>query len=213
MLTAVMRADRFICVSRFTLNQMRERFPRRSRKAKVVWNGIGNPTLDREEAEEIVKGLGIQYDYVMWIGYLNPRKNPNLVAKAAAGLQLPLVTLMPRGTALPGAKLSLSGVSARERDALLRCARCLLFPSVCEGFGFPVAEAMRQGCPPLGLAGTVVEELTGGIIEHPYPDVYLDAARDLVANGHHLEDRLIERSRLFSEERNASETWTVISQV
>jgi glycosyltransferase involved in cell wall biosynthesis len=210
MFSALVGADRYICVSQFTMDQMRSRFPRRARQAQVVWNGIANRPLGLDEARQIVSRFGIEGDYVIWIGYPNARKNPALVAETAASLDLPLVTVMPPGSTLPNARYSLSGVSGAERDALLRCARCLLFPSICEGFGFPVAEAMRQGCPPLGLSGTVVEELTGDLIKHPSPARYVETARRVAYEGRELEARLIERSALFSVQGTAAKTWEVV---
>ncbi|MBE0446822.1 MAG: glycosyltransferase [Actinobacteria bacterium] len=54
-----------------------------------------------------------------------------------------------------------SDIDFLERDALYQCALALLFPSRCEGFGYPVVEAMRQGCPPIAWQGTPAKEIVG----------------------------------------------------
>lgn len=60
--------------------------------------------------------------------------------------------------------LFLPRVSVCERDALYRLATCLLFCSRCEGFGYPVVEAMRQGCPVVASVTTPAAEITAGIV-------------------------------------------------
>ena len=52
-------------------------------------------------------------------------------------------------------------VSDSERDALYRIATALVFPSTYEGFGAPVLEAMRAGCPALVADATALPEVIG----------------------------------------------------
>jgi glycosyltransferase involved in cell wall biosynthesis len=53
-------------------------------------------------------------------------------------------------------------VSDEELAALYRGARCLVYPSLYEGFGLPVLEAMACGTPVVTSAGGATEEISGG---------------------------------------------------
>jgi glycosyltransferase involved in cell wall biosynthesis len=78
----------------------------------------------------------------------------------------------------------LSRVSACERDSLYRLATCLLFCSRCEGFGYPVAEAMRQGCPVIASMETPARNLVGDSLLLTTPASVTDTSNLL----HHYAD-------------------------
>jgi len=70
-----------------------------------------------------------------------------IVVVAPAATQEQVRALAQSSGVLAGAA-AVSGINDLTRDALYRCAQALVFPSRCEGFGYPVLEAMFQGCPP-----------------------------------------------------------------
>jgi glycosyltransferase involved in cell wall biosynthesis len=55
----------------------------------------------------------------------------------------------------------LGGVTDEELAALYRGARCLVYPSLYEGFGIPVAEAIACGCAVVTSRGSAMEEFAG----------------------------------------------------
>ena len=120
--------------------------------------------------------FGLDGDYVVVVGTLEPRKNLagllsawRLVDRA----DLHLVVVGPQGwgsalgdaarSGLP-ANVSMTGfVDDGTRDALYAGAVASVYPSLFEGFGLPVLESMALGCPVVTSAGTATEELvTGG---------------------------------------------------
>ena len=66
-----------------------------------------------------------------------------------------------------------------ELAALYRGARCLVYPSLYEGFGLPVLEAMACGTPVVTSRGSAIEEVAGGAA------VLVDPTRRLRARGRH----------------------------
>lgn len=110
---------------------------------------------------------GLERDgYYLFHGLAEPRKNlPRIVAAwRASGVARPLVIAGPAGGETVDAP-GLVRLPYLPRDALIGLiagARALLFPSLAEGFGLPVAEAMALGTPVLTAAGGALEETAGG---------------------------------------------------
>jgi glycosyltransferase involved in cell wall biosynthesis len=163
----------------------------RARLTAVLPHADAIVTVSEHSRAEIVRTLGIAPDrvlnaglavepsapgalpaglepggYVLFHGMAEPRKNlPRLVAAwRASGIATPLVIAGPQG----GEALDASGVirlpflPRDDLTALIAGARALLFPSLAEGFGLPVAEAMALGAPVLTSAGGALEETAGG---------------------------------------------------
>lgn len=109
--------------------------------------------------------------YVLFCGQVEPRKNLVRLAAAHAmsGLDLPLVVAGPdgwRATAAPSPDptsgfIRLPWTERPQLIALLRHARCLAFPSLAEGFGLPVLEAMALGAPVVTSNRGALQELAG----------------------------------------------------
>src|SRR5205807_6535559 len=101
-------------------------------------------------------------DYVLAVGTLEPRKNLERIAQAVDG-ELRVVGARGWGGVDPPANVTwLGSVSDDELAALYRGARCLVYASLYEGFGIPVAEALACGCPVVTSAGSAMEEVAGG---------------------------------------------------
>jgi glycosyltransferase involved in cell wall biosynthesis len=107
-------------------------------------------------------------DYVLAVGTLEPRKNLARIAAAVDG-ELRVVGARGWGGVEPPANVTWLGpVGDGELAALYRGARCLVYASLYEGFGLPVAEALACGCP-------VVTSSAGPMAEFARDDaVYVD---------------------------------------
>jgi glycosyltransferase involved in cell wall biosynthesis len=67
---------------------------------------------------------------------------------------------------------------------MLALARALVFPSIYEGFGLPVIEALRVGCPPIVANATALPEAVGGagvLVEPLSVDAWTDALDDALS--------------------------------
>jgi glycosyltransferase involved in cell wall biosynthesis len=190
----VARADAIVAVSSFTRAEIVELTGLPSERVRVVPNGVEPVFAPEGRAEEGV--------YVLAVGTLEPRKN---LARAVQGATLAGVELRVVGAAGWGG-VEVSGWRGRVDDeelaALYRGARCLVFPSLYEGFGLPVLEAMACGTPVVTTRGGATEEVAGGAA------VLVDA-RDpaSIAAGIGEADRRREELRRLGLERARAFTW------
>jgi glycosyltransferase involved in cell wall biosynthesis len=159
--------------------------------------------------------------FILFVGALEPRKNvPALVAAyaeiVAAGLPHHLVLVGPRAwgaeaveaaaSALPPGRVhQLSYVGEDEKIGLYRRAAVLAYPTIAEGFGLPVLEAMACGTPVVTTSGSAPEEFAAGAaVLVPPGDT--GALRDAL---HRVltDDALSERLRRAGPERARGLTW------
>ncbi|MDH3753954.1 MAG: glycosyltransferase family 4 protein [Acidimicrobiia bacterium] len=113
-------------------------------------------------------------EFILWVGTIEPRKNLTRLVEAVALLGdagPPLVLVGPTGWGEQvesyghrlGRRLRVLGfVDDDELRALYRAASVFAYPSLLEGFGLPVLEAMAQGTVVVTSAGTATEEVCGG---------------------------------------------------
>jgi glycosyltransferase involved in cell wall biosynthesis len=153
----VVRAARLvIAVSEFTRRELVELLGARAERVRVIPNA----------AEDVFRpdGPRAKGEYVLAVGTLEPRKN--LMRLAAAAVRLGVEV---RAVGAPGwGRVDARGVrwlgelSDDELAAQYRGALCLAYPSLYEGFGIPVLEAMACGTPVVTSAGGATEEVAGG---------------------------------------------------
>lgn len=119
---------------------------------------------------EAVRGRALPARYVLFVGALEPRKGPDVLARAyadarARGLDAGLVVVgSGRADALlrePGV-IAAGRVGAAELSALYAGALALVAPSYLEGYGLPAVEALAHGTPVITSDLPPVREVLGG---------------------------------------------------
>jgi glycosyltransferase involved in cell wall biosynthesis len=155
--TTLRAADRVFAVSEFSKRETVELAGVDPGRVDVVPNAV-EPVFTPD-------GPRLDGDYVLAVGTLEPRKNLARVVEAAAraGVPLKLVGAPGWGDAgvPPGRVEWLGRVGDEELAAAYRGARALVFPSLYEGFGIPVLEAMSCGTPVVTSTGSGTEEVAG----------------------------------------------------
>jgi glycosyltransferase involved in cell wall biosynthesis len=204
----VRAASRVIAVSKFTGGELTELLGTPQGKIAVVPNGVADVFSPDGEAAEGT--------YVLAVGTLEPRKNLERVQEATrlAGAELRVVGA--RGWGGVTAEGWLGRVTDDELARLYRGARCLVYVSLYEGFGLPIAEAMACGTPVVTSAGGATEETAGGaaVLVDPH-DADAIAAGILEADARRAELRALglERARAFSWHSAARATADVYREV
>ncbi|MFV1990475.1 MAG: glycosyltransferase family 4 protein, partial [Acidimicrobiales bacterium] len=176
-------ADLVCCSSQATFDDCAARGISLDR-LRLVPLGIDTQPVSESAINEVRSRLEVVRPYIFWNGTVEPRKNLAGLLKAYALVvsDVDLVLAGPVGwqdsldehlEAL-GSKRNrvrrLGFVSSHDRDALHAGAEVFCFPSLYEGFGFPVLEALAQGTPVVTSRGTSTEELLGDAGELVDPD-------------------------------------------
>jgi glycosyltransferase involved in cell wall biosynthesis len=109
---------------------------------------------------------GLPDEFVLFVGTIEPRKNLTALAAAALRLDRPVVAAGAAGwgdEAAPAGEVRFLGfVPPADLPALYSLAAVFAYPSLAEGFGLPVAEAMAYGTPVVTSMGTSTEEVAAG---------------------------------------------------
>jgi glycosyltransferase involved in cell wall biosynthesis len=224
---AARSAERVICPSRFTANDVIARYGVAPERVRVI-----------PEAPALPLGPGLVNEtpgdppYLLAVGDLRPKKNLPRLVEAYAILRR---EGLPHRLVLAGADLGageplrrqagpepvdlLGFVDDARVDELLRKADALIVPSLYEGFGLVVLDAMARGCPVvLARAGALPE--TGGEAAAYFDS---DDATDIAAAVRQVvEDRAwraqlrdagLARAKEFTWERTAAETIAVYEEL
>jgi glycosyltransferase involved in cell wall biosynthesis len=196
-------------------------------RVSVTYQPIATlPAIAQESAERLVTHVyGAQPgEYALYLGAIEPRKNIRRLIEAflLAGLDIPLLIAGPLGwmydqdlelidmiaeqaVAKPLVR-RLGYLPGRHVAALLKCARFLAFPSICEGFGLPVLEAMQLGIPVVSSNTSSLPEVTGdaAVLVNPLDVSEMAAGIRRIGNDRDLRNELghrgPEQAKKFSQD-------------
>ena len=216
---AAARADAIIAVSEFTRSQIIALLGVQPQKVRVVHHGIRELGLRPSEREKIVLNVGA----------IQTRKNIVRLVEAFEKLDADW-TLILAGSAGYGAseilariessparkRIVVTGyVSPEELSQWYSRASIFAFPSLDEGFGMPVLEAMAAGLPVVTSNRSALPEVAGdaALLINPEDAEALASALSSLMQDEGLRtawgNRGLARAKLFSWEKAARETWAV----
>jgi glycosyltransferase involved in cell wall biosynthesis len=147
-------ADAIVSVSEFSRAETTELAGVPAERIRVIPHGV-DPLFTPD-------GPRAGGDYVLAVGTLEPRKNLARAVEAAGEAGVDLRVVGARGWGGVDVDGWVGEIPDAELAALYRGARCVLYPSLYEGFGLPVLEAMACGTPVVTSVATAMEEVAGG---------------------------------------------------
>lgn len=221
---AVRSAERVICVSEHTRRDVCERYGVEPERTRTIHSAPSLPIGDEEPPPG---------PYLLAVGDLRRKKNLVRLAEAFARLhreegfphRLVLAGLdSGEGAAIEavaaGAPVQITGyVDDRRLDALMRGAALLVYPSLYEGFGLAVVEAMARGCPVAVADATALPEAAAGAaaLFDPLDVEEMASAIRRVLTDAELRANMVERGRAraaeLSWERTAELTAAVYREL
>lgn len=180
---ALARADRIVTVSWNSKRDLVDYFGVAGSRIEVVYNGVADSFRTEttpEECRRVAQRYGLPSPYLLFLGGAKPHKNVQNVVRAFAEARragdlphaLVLAGPMPDNPARLEALLSALELSDHVRrpgivpeedlPGLYAGASVFLYPTLYEGFGLPVVEAMASGVPVLTSATSALQEIAGG---------------------------------------------------
>jgi glycosyltransferase involved in cell wall biosynthesis len=225
MLRAARRADSLLAPSAATRDEICELFHLDPATVAVVPHGAGRPPgvepVPKAELRERYALDGARV--VLCVAAKRPHKNQGLLLRALEHLDDDTVVLLA-GHAEPyegelRAQAARLGVEDRVRflefvpdaelEGLWRLAECAAFPTLGEGFGLPVIEAMARGVPVACSDLPVLREVGGDVAHYFTPDDPVAAAAAIEAARADAEARMAgpQRAARFSWEESARLHW------
>jgi glycosyltransferase involved in cell wall biosynthesis len=194
------RASVVLADSRATADDLTRLYATPPSKIRIVYPGVDPPPPG--DVDAVRRKYGLPERYFLFIGTLQPRKNIARIVQAydrwrsahpddPAALVLaggkgwlydPAWTAGVDGVILPGY------VDEADKGALYGGALALVFPSLYEGFGFPVLEAMHSGAPVICSTTSSLPELAGNaaLLVDPLQVEAIAAAMDAVSSDESL---------------------------
>jgi glycosyltransferase involved in cell wall biosynthesis len=202
-------------------------------ESRVTAIACGVSDTFSQRADEVVWGaerlFGLDKPYVLTVGSVQPRKNLGTLLRAWERLpsltdEIDLVVAgatrrnfaRPRFDPLPRGVRWLGYVEDDLLPCLYSGARCVVIPSLYEGFGLTVLEAMACGAAVIAATGSAMDEVVGdaGVLVHPQDaDEMAGAIRQLLTDSQvqsNLRARGREQAQRYPWEQTACLTWKVL---
>jgi glycosyltransferase involved in cell wall biosynthesis len=178
---AVERADGVVAISEFSRRAILDRFHADEQKIRVIPLGVDNSwdrTPEASALERVRRELDLPAEFLLFVGALEPRKNLVRLVEALkllhdGGRRVPLLIVGRSGGDSARVKeaverrgltawVRLTGyLDAEDVRSLHHLATLLVFPSLAEGFGLPVLEAMAAGLPVATSGTSALPEVAG----------------------------------------------------
>ncbi len=210
------RADGLIAVSETTRADAVRFLDLPAEKIRVIYHGIPDAFFRATAADaDAVRGRhGLARPYALFVGTIEPRKNVSILLDAYLGLpktireEFDLILAGPPGwrqsetlarlRRAPTGVRYLGYVPEKDLPGLFAGATAFVYPSLYEGFGFPVAQAMAAGTPVVTSAVSALPEIAGGagILVDPRSQSDLQRAIDEALTSPARRAEMISRGRI-----------------
>lgn len=180
---ALRRVDKIITISEYSKQELINLYNIKEEKIEVIYHGIDNifsQEVDQKSLQIFKDKYQLDHPFLLFVGGINLRKNLKIVLEAYNSLsnsfkkEFKIILVGKAGAEAEGTRrliqtLGLNEsvriigkVSDKELPLFYKSASLFVFPSLNEGFGLPVIEAMAAGCPVISSNATCLPEISGG---------------------------------------------------
>ena len=231
---SIRRADYVMADSQSTASGIQEHYQVRPTKIGVVYPG--GPTVSKQMHSPVSDDEKLPGKYFLFVGTLEPRKNLRAILGAFALLDteredVHIVVVGNIGWKTKDvmsllkahryrSRIHFTGyVDAARLSFIYRNALCLLYPSLYEGFGFPILEAMTYGVPVITSNVSSMPEVAGdaALLVDPNDINELANAMNMILSNGNLRDLMVfkgyKRLKEFSWMRCAEEVLDIFKKV
>ncbi len=209
-------ADKVITVSECTKRDIVELYGTPTDKIEVVYQGC-DPVFTQMVDAEILKSVSLKYnlpkEFILYVGSIEERKNLLLAVKALKHLKqdIPLVAVGKRTAYTAQIEKYIEDEGLQDRVQMIhnvpfadlpsfyQLGKLFVYPSLYEGFGIPIIEAIHGGLPVIAAKGSCLEEAGGpdSIYVDPHDEQELAIAFDRVLSDESLRQRMISAGKEY----------------
>jgi glycosyltransferase involved in cell wall biosynthesis len=231
--------DHIITVSEFSKNEIIDGYKIRPEKITVVYNGVTDryQPITAVQKEEVKKQYTLGRPYFLYLGAIHPRKNVLTLVKAfehykssgPSDVQLIIAGRNAWHTKDVADAIAQSNfkseihlpgyVPTDKATSLVGAAEAMIYPSLYEGFGLPLVEAMACGVPVICSNVSSLPEVAGqaALLFDPLDAEQLSRHLRSVVTDQQLREKLIlmgnKRSKEFSWDKTAENIYEILKQV
>lgn len=232
---SIKRAKKIITISKSSKDDIIKVYGVNPEIVHVTYPGI-KQSIDSKIStmDDLRKKFGIRGDYILFVGTLQPRKNMIRLIEAFSRLNKKNLTLVivgkkgwlyeeilyaPEKFEVKDKVLFIHNASDEDLPSFYKNALCFILPSLYEGFGLPILEAMKYGCPVLTSNVSSLPEAGGDAAIYFDPNNTDDIAQKLekVITDPNLREEMVKKGKIqvkkFSWEKTARETLKVLEEV
>lgn len=229
------RAKKIITISNSSKNDIIEEYKVKPDKVEVTY--LAPYEIKGSDMDKVFKKYKIGNNFILFVGTLQPRKNIvrlvaafsqvsqdylkdlQLVIIGKKGWQYEEILESPEKFGVEARVKFLENVDDQDLVVFYKNAKCFVLPSLYEGFGLPVLEAMQEGCPVIVSNVSSLPEAGGAAclyVDPEDPDDIADKIRKLLTDDN-LRNELIAKGKKqvkkFSWEKTARETLKILREV
>lgn len=234
---SVIQAEKVLTISNASKNDIIHQYHIKPEKIIVTYPGLPMQIANKKD-ELVIEKYKIKKPYILFVGTLQPRKNIvrlieafseimkkndkkdlGLVVVGKKGWMYEEILQAPKKYSVEEHVQFLEFVGDNDLPALYSNASCFVLPSLYEGFGLPVLEAMSYECPVITSNISSLPEAGGDAALYVDPTNVHDIADKIVQvlADDKLRKKMIEKGKKqiakFSWERTAKETLKVLEEV
>ena len=232
-------ASHILTDSAFSAREISEAYGIPANRISVVPLGVDAAFTPGDSGAPCELPLNVRAPFLLHVGDLHERRNLGVVVEALAAARrhfgaVPAASLVLAGVdrgvgealcelagaaGVPDSVIKLGEVTEEQLLRLYRCATALVYPSLYEGFGLPILEAMASGLPVIGANAASIPEVIGdaGVLLDPRDVAAWTDAIVRIFNDEQLRNRMrsagLERAAQFTWERTARMTLDVYRRV
>jgi mannosyltransferase len=224
---AVKNSSAIICISESTKNDFLEYYPNYDHQ-KIFVTHLAHSTKSVEFAKEFNFDKKFLNPYCLFVGMRSFHKNfkscvlalksLDVDFKIIGGGSLSKDELRLLDTCIPGRYQHLLNIDNESLNKYYEGAICLLYPSIYEGFGLPILEAMANGCAVITTNASSIPEVAGDaaiLLEDPSPIFIQDSIKFLTepTNNRSIINKGFRNCEKFSWEKTIKKTLDIYHQI
>ncbi len=196
-------ATNIITQTNYIRDELKTLFPKFQGEIRTIYPYVSDSFYELEKKEQLREKLHLPTNkhLILSVSALSKRKNLEMVESVFKniGEEFKLVRVGPK----IGSSITFNGIDDRTLNELYNACDALYFPTLSEGFGYPIVEAFNAGLPVCSSDISVIKETSGNaaVLVDPYDlDENIEGIYKVIENSSYYAAKGKERAKFFSKD-------------